>query len=269
MSNTETAPKNNEASALFDAHGRCLPAKLVAPVHPRTRRYFHIAQTKIDYGDIYARSQKHLGIPDGIVSAKEFEQRAERILQNLRNDPARKGITDGFGVPFLLPKAAYADYGEALEGTYVKAVATSFAEKFSKYDFVNHHKAGLAGKFRIIPESRHTRLVEAMQHDLVVGYYFPCLTEYSVPAAIEQVGHLPEQFLLAGGFDTCAALVGTPDLLLRTDGYPPLLWLAALLSEKADAGYYFEAYGYNLTFNRRPHFNQAAEYWASGLVVLG
>jgi hypothetical protein len=34
-------------------------------------------------------------------------------------------------------------------------------------------------------------------------------------------------------------------------------------------GYHFEAYGHNLTFNRRPHFGQAAEYWASGLVVLG
>jgi hypothetical protein len=42
-----------------------------------------------------------------------------------------------------------------------------------------------------------------------------------------------------------------------------------MLAESAKAGYHFEAYGYNLTFNRRVHFDQVAESWASGLVVLG
>jgi len=64
-------------------------------------------------------------------------------------------------------------------------------------------------------------------------------------------------------------MIATPDLLLRTDGYPPLLWLGALQGEKEQVGYHFEAYGYNLTFNRKPHFNQVAEYWCAGLVVLG
>lgn len=269
MNTAEVTLPKRDPSTLFDEHGRCLPAKLANPAHPRTRRYFHIAQPKVDYGDIHARSQKYLGVPDGVISVEEFAQRAERILQNLRNDPATKRITDGAGVPFLLPKASYTDYGEALEKNYLKAVAATFADKFPKYDFVNHYKGELAGKLGIISESRHDHLVEAMQRDLVVGYYFPCLSEYAVPAAIEQVAQLPEQFMLAGGFDTCAALVGTPNLLHRADGYPPLLWLAALSGEKADAGFYFEAYGYNLTFNRRPHFNQVAEYWSSGLVVLG
>jgi hypothetical protein len=80
---------------------------------------------------------------------------------------------------------------------------------------------------------------------------------------------LPEHFLLSGGYDTSAALVGTPDLLLRTDGYPPLLWLAAVQTDKPLVAYHFEAYGYNLTFNRRVHFGQAAEYWNSGLTILG
>ena len=36
----------------------------------------------------------------------------------------------------------------------------------------------------------------------------------------------------------------------------------------AGIGYHFEAYGYNLTFNRRPHLGHAAEYWSSGISVL-
>ena len=263
----EFGPANVPLS-LFDEYGRCIPSGLTTAVHQNTRRYFSLIQPKIAYGDIHERIKKNLGISDGISSA-EFELRAEAILKKLRLDPVAKGITLGVGVPFFLPKANYPDYGEALEKTYLNAVGNAFGEKFTHYDFVNHHKGGLAGKFSIVPGSRHERLIEAMRQNQVVGYYFPCLTEYSVPAAMEQTAALPELFLLAGGFDTSAALIGSPDILLRADGYPPLLWLAALQGESDQVGYHFEAYGYNLTFNRRPHFGDVAEYWASGLVVLG
>jgi hypothetical protein len=103
----------------------------------------------------------------------------------------------------------------------------------------------------------------------VVGRYFPCLTEYSVPACLERMFSLPEKFLLAGGADTSAALVGSPGLLLNEGGYPPKLWLAGLKTGADTMGYLYEAYGYNLTFNQRPHLNQASPQWAGALVVLG
>lgn len=259
---------SSTTSALFDGHGRCIPFELAAAVHHKTRRYFAFAQPAINYADIHARITGYLGIP-ARLSAKEFEQRAEAILQRLRDDPRTSGIANGVRVPIILPKASYPDYGEALEQIYLPAVSNAFTEKFPGYNFVNHHKSGLIGKLGVASQSRHQRLLAAMRQDQIVGYFFPCLTEYSIPAALEQISKLPEQFLLAGGFDTSAALIGSPDLLFRTDGYPPLLWLTALTAEKEKIGYYFEAYGYNMTFNRRPHFGQAAEYWASGLVVLG
>ena len=255
-------------ASLFDAHGRCIPSELKAEVHQNTRRYFALAQPDVDYAAIHARISRHLGIAEGL-SATGFQQRATAILHDLRRDPASSAIVNGVGIPFFLPKARYADYGEALEEFYLPAVKSAYAEKLPEYTFTSHHKGGLAGKLSIAPGSRHQRILDAMKQDCVVGYFFPCFTEYSVPAAIEQTTKLPQRFLLAGGFYTSAALIGSPDLLLRLDGYPPLLWLAALSGEKENVGYHFEAYGYNLTFNRRPHFGQAAEYWASGLVVLG
>ncbi|BBO99465.1 hypothetical protein SFSGTM_01740 [Sulfuriferula nivalis] len=253
-------------AALFDDYGRCIPAAdLAGAVHRKTRRYFTLTQPEIDYAAIHARIQ-HLGADISVVS---FQQRAEAILQGLRQHADTAAIVNGVGVPFFLPKATYADYGEALERDYLPAVQQAYADKLPQYDFTNHHKDGLAGKLSIAPSSRHELLLEAMQRGPVVGYFFPCLTEYAVPAAVEQVRHLPAQFLMAGGFDTCAAMMGSPDLLLRTDGYPPVLWLGAMLAESAKAGYHFEAYGYNLTFNRRVHFDRVAESWACGLVVLG
>lgn len=263
----EHDPMTNSMS-MFDGHGRCVPSGVIADAHNKSRRYFVITQPRVGYADIFARIGKHLGMTLSL-SAREFEQRAEAILQNLKSDPNIAGIADGVGVPFILPCADYADYGETLETIYLEAVRSSFSEKFPSYSFVNHSKGGLAGKFSIAPGSRHELLLASMRQEPVVGYYFPCLTEYSVPAAIERIATLPEKFLLAGGFDTAAAVIGSPDLLLRNDGYPPVLWLAALLAESNQIGYHFEAYGYNLNFNRRAHFGQAAESWASGLVVLG
>lgn len=260
--------ETSNQNTLFDAYGRRVPPPLISAAHQVTRRYFNITQPEIDYAAIHARIQNRLEIPDAL-SAQEFEQRAKAILTKLRSDPRAHGIASGVRVPFFLPQASYADYGDALEKIYLKGVSSAYRDVLPKYEFVNHHKSGLAGKLSIAPGSRHERLLQAMQQSQVVGYYFPCLLEYSVPAAVEQMASLPDQFLLAGGFDTAAAFIGSPNLLLRTDGYPPLLWLGAMLGEKELIGYHFEAYGYNLTFNRRPHLGQAAESWANGLVVLG
>jgi hypothetical protein len=252
----------------FDDYGRRIPSEEKSPVHRETRRYFICSQPDINYAEIHARIKKHLAVED-TISIAEFEERTKAILAGLREDAETKSMTQGVHVPFFLPKAAHADYGQALETIYLPAVQHAFKEKLPKYDFANHHQGALASKLSIAPGSRHEGLLERMRDAAVVGCYFPCLSEYSVPAALEQLQALPEKFLLAGGFDTSAAFIGSPDLLLKHEGYPPLLWLTALLGEKEGVGYHFEAYGYNLTFNRRMHFGDAAEYWCNGLVVLG
>jgi hypothetical protein len=108
-----------------------------------------------------------------------------------------------------------------------------------------------------------------MKRDVVVGIDFPGLLEYSVPAARERMASLPETCLLTGGYDSAAAFVAAPDLLLRKDGYPPLLWLSGLDSTTDNAEFHFEAYGIILTFNCRAHLGNVAEYWTSAFVILG
>lgn len=255
-------------NTLFDAHGRLVPRNLKNGVIAKSRRYFSITQPERDYGKIYARLNKHLNIGNAISQA-EFTQRAEKILEKLRGDANTSNILNGVAVPFILPVEAAADIGTLLDNKYLPAVQSAFSEMFPDKNFTNHNKGGLTGKLAIALGSRHEKLLKAQQSQVLVGYYFPCVMEYSVPAAIEQMAQLPEQFLLAGGVDTAAAMVAAPDLLLRKDGYPPVLWMAALDAEKTGAGYHFEAYGYHLTFNRRVHLDQAAESWTSGLVVLG
>lgn len=252
---------------LFGVTGHCLPVDIKAPVNVTTRDYFKLVQPVLDYATIHARFVSQFGATN-LPDAATFEQRAEAILARLRSRPETHNVLNGVHVPFLLPQASHDDIGEALETRYLKAVRRSFKATLPDYDFFDHHNTRLQGRLEIAVGSRHERLIEAMHRDSVVGWYFPCLNEYSISAAIERMASLPDDFLLAGGYDTCAALIGSPDLLLRKDGYSPLLWLGALVG-KADEGHYFEAYGYNLTFNCRKHFGQAAEYWNNGLTVFG
>lgn len=259
-----------DTSLLFDAFGRCTAPGPVSPVHRETRRRFVFQQPAIDYPAIHARTVAHLCNGHApATSVSEFETRAKAIHSRLLATPHLANITRGAGIPFLLPSVQIDDYGTALEEKYILAVGAAFKASLPEYDFKSHNPVHLGGLLRIAPESRHAHLVDAARRGDVVGWLYPSLLEYSLPAAREVMATLPENFLLAGGIDTCAALVGSPDLLLRLDGYPPLLWLAALDGEKREIGYHFEAYGYNLTFNRRAHLGQVAEYWASALVVLG
>lgn len=256
-------------TGLFDQYGRCIPGDhLQKPVFAQSRRYFRFQPPAIDLSVCYGRLVNHLQGANQITEA-DFKRRVESVLAQLQADPATAALCQGPYVPFVLPKQGLADIGSQLERVYLPAVKASFEQAYPGKTFTNHHKDGLTGKLSIALGSRHERLLDAQAADAMVGIYFPALMEYSVPAAIEKVGQLPERFLLAGGFDTAAALVAAPELLLRLDGYPPVLWMAALDTEKAGVNYLFEAYGYHLTFNRKPHFDQAAESWASGLVVLG
>jgi hypothetical protein len=266
--NPSKQPNEVAGEGLFDEHGRKIVGQLDHPANLISRRYFKIEQPEIDYGAIFGRISRHLGSPSDLTAAR-FEERAKAILNQLVRTPDLKNLISGVHVPFFLPRNSHGDLGKALEESYIIAVGASFTESFPQYRFDNHHKTGLAGKLKVQPGSRHNELIENINKVDIVGYYFPCLTEFSVPAAQEQMASLPDNLLLAGGYDTCAALVGSPGLLQRREGYTNMLWLAGLQGEAEDAGYYFEAYGQNLTFNRRVHFGQVSEYWASGLVVLG
>jgi len=64
------------------------------------------------------------------------------------------------------------------------------------------------------------------------------------------------------------ALAGSPDLIMKTDGYPPQLEMAALEGPTPTYGYHFAPYGYNLTFNGRHHNGLASDYVSPGLTVI-
>lgn len=261
-----TMTLETSATDFFDEFGRCIP-KTGLPVHATSRRYFKCDKPRTDRKEAYARIKRHLG-PGLEISERHFCDALDRITQQLRDDPTTRNMLNGVGVPFVIPSMLVTEIGTLLEEKFIPALANAYESKFPAYRFNNHAVTGLAGNLSVLEGSRHERLIDAMSKKDVVGMYFPSLTEYSIPACIEQLKALPDYLMLSGGFDTCAALTGTPEVLMRKEGYPPLLWLGGLAGEKPGIGYHFEAYGYNLTFNRRAHLNATAEYWWNGLTVV-
>jgi hypothetical protein len=252
---------------LFDVSGRRIPPPGIgAPVNASSTRY-SLVQPGIDYAGIHARAAEHMG--SSPVSAAEFAERAEAVLETLRRNEETREIANGVRVPFMLAADRRDDLGQALEEVYLPALGRSWKARFPKYDFKNELKGGLAGKVAVAKGSRYERFVEAMAAGPVVGYYFPmALSGFSVNAALQQMAGLPETFVLSGGHEACAALAGCPDLIVQKGGYPPQLDLAALQAPAAGYGYHFAPYGYDLTFNGRFHNGLASDYCSSGLTVI-
>jgi len=249
----------------FDQTGRCSPLGLKAEAFIRTRRYFNIDQPEIDLEKIYQRISQN--IPGHYPDIDEFKTRYQAIIQRLEADADNKSILNGVHVPFMIPKMTVENEGELLENVFLPGIKRAYSEKFPDYDFKDHHIQPLDGLFSTLKESRHHQLLSKIATEPVVGIYFPAMREFSVPAALEKMAQLPDYFMLAGGIDTAATLIANPELLFKKDGYPPLLWLAALHSKDGE-GHYFEAYGYDLCFNRRMHFDKASEYSTCALVVV-
>ncbi len=255
-------------TSLFDEHGRCVPVDSAHPVYTQSRRYFRCQQPAFNAGETLARVTNALGDPG--LTAAEVDQRVQNLLQTLNGDVLTNTMTKGIHIPFVLPgDDDLTDMGAALQNRYLPAVGTAFASKLPEYTFSNQQNSDLTGCVSVLPDTRHDILVNALRSGPVVGVVFPCLSEYSSPAARERLSGLPDQFLLTGGVDLCGAFVSAPDVLVREDGYPPTFWMSALEGEKENIGYHMEAYGANLNFYRRAHLNQAAEYWWHSITVLG
>ena len=123
------------------------------------------------------------------------------------------------------------------------------------------------------PESRWNKLEAAWQKSTLVGWYFPtALAGFAIPDQVKTLGRLPEALILSGVLEVSAALIGTPNLLMKSDGkYPNLLALTAntpTLPETKHLFWFFEAYGWNLNFNWRSKIGAVSEYYSGGLTIV-
>ena len=205
----------------FDADGRCVASFTKNDVYKDSRKYFQLDKNRIkniQLNENFDNIKKFL-CPDLSINFNQFKNGIEQLKEGLEKNEDFKNLLNNTSIPFILPKSNDEDVGSNITKNYLPALEKSFKNSFPKYDFKNHCKNNLSNKIKIWENSRYEKITEKIKTDEVVGLIFPCLNEFSFPAAIETLKNLPENFILAGGYEIISALVGCPSLLKKDKGY--------------------------------------------------
>lgn len=263
---------------LFDQNGRRIPFDGMRVFNQESLSYYKISKSSFDYQEILNNSKKFADV-DSNIELKTFESTCQDLKNNIKNDPYLKNLFNGVHVPFICPRREYeGDLGIELERTILPSVASSFKASFPDL----HCKATLQGSSKLESElsidkrSRFQVFLDAQAKSAIAGWYFPqALQEYDIESQRAQMENLPEHknLILSGTIDTAAALVGSPDLLVNVDDYPPVLCLSAVKHSDERLMLCFKAYGQHLEFwcmsqMLTPGQKQVSEQWSGGLTLF-
>ena len=255
----------------FDSKGRCLPNLTNFPAHKKSRYYFNLDEkinNNINLKEIFENISENIST-SLTISYDDFEKKIKNIKENLSSREETKNILNGYGFPFIIPKLPSEDIGTNLQNIFLPALEKSYRKKFPNYEFQNHVKFKLEKKIDLWENSRYEKVISRSLETDVVGIFFTCLNEFSLPAAIDIINKLPENFILSGGYEIISAIIGKQNILMREDKYSPLLWFSSMKNANDDnLSYHIEPYGYNITFNERAHLNEAAEYWWHSITYI-
>ena len=257
---------------LFDNKGRCLSSLSQKSSYKKSRYYFNLDEQlkkNIDLVKIYKSFDNNFNISNDF-KFDEFENEISQIKNQIKDNSETKLLLNNFYFPFFIPKLKDVDIGHNLEEIFLPKLKHTYQSMYPEFEFINHCKESIKEKIKHIKESNYKIILEKINSGKsVVGLIFPCLNEFSFPATQEIILKLPKNFTLTGGYEIISALIGQPNILMRKDKYPPLLWFSSLINNNDhNIGYNIEPYGYNLTFNQRAHLDQAAEYWWHSVSVI-
>jgi len=268
----------NNHHNLFDSNGRRIPFNGMRVFNDVSLSYYKIDKPSYNYETILSNSKDFANI-DPKISLESFKSVCADLKIKVQNEPLIKNLFDGVHVPFICPKGSIEnDLGKEFEKITLPSVAASFKSSFPNF----HCKATLQGSSKLEGElsvaknSRYEVLLNAHKSTTIAGWFFPqALQEYDIESQQNQMQTLPlhKNLVLSGGLDTAAALVGSPDLLVNKNDYPPVLCLSAFQHSDERLMLCFKAYGHHLEFwcmsqMLSPGQTQVSEQWSGGLTVF-
>ena len=265
----------------FNEIGRRIPGDGMRLFGKKPSNYYRLAQPKLDYQQILDRCKQYNIAPVNLMAAN-FKSRAEVLLEKLNTSPAYANLLKGAHIPLVFQRSINSeiDLGTDLENTLLPNLQDSFNACCPEAHFkaVLQSNSELPGNITLDPASRYQKFIDASQSAAVVGWYFPQATqEYDVKSQREQMTSLPEfdgaNICLSGGMDVCAALVGTPDLLINNEFYAPILCLSAYVHADPRLVLLLKAYGPHMEFwcmtqMLSKETTQVSEQWTGGITVF-
>jgi hypothetical protein len=265
---------------LFGEDGRRVPGQNHRVFSRTPSYYYRLEHQRTDYSAVYDRikAANLLGSDFGV---NDFQRQAEVLLEIIRADADFSGLLNGVHLPFIVDSAANSgDIGANLETRLLPGYQSSFGQRFPEAHFkaVLQSDSKLADRISYAEHSRYGDFASAVSSRPVVGWYFPqALQEFDIQSQRNQMRDLPcpEHFsvCLAGGIDICAALTGTPDLLINQKAYPPILCMSAYEHVDPRMVLIMKSYGPHMEFwcltqMLTSSVTQVSEQWSGGLTIF-
>lgn len=264
----------------FGKDGRRVPEKGMRTFSAQPSYYYTILQPNIDYAMIYDRCRR-FGMLSSDFGAENFEKQAVSLLEKLKADEDYAGLINGAHAPFICDNySAGIDLGSNLENRLLPCVQKSFNERYPEAHFkaVLQSNSKLPNSIEIANGSNYELLLKRMTREPVIGWYFPqALQEYDVKSQRLQMADLVNSktisICLSGGFDVCAALVGTPELLISEKKYAPILCMSAYVHKDPRLVLLMKSYGPHLEFWCMTQMlavgvPQVSEQWSGGITIF-
>lgn len=263
----------------FNQYGRRVPRDSDRVFGKKPSFYYRLEQPANNYIEILERSRKQ-GLAPAALDPDKFEESSERLLAILRADLNYANLLKGVHIPFVYQDEKSLDLGTDLEETLLPSIQETFKTKFpdSHFKAVLQSNSKLPEHISIDPRSKYQNFVQASRKGGVVGWFFPEATqEFDVESQRAQMAALPAlqgaEICLSGGKDICAALIGSPDLLVSSDYYTPILCMSAYVHSDPRLVLLMKAYGPHMEFWCMTQMltkdtTQVSEQWSGGLSVF-
>jgi hypothetical protein len=263
----------------FSNLGRRIPFEGVRVFNRTPSQYYKLTQPVLDYEKILERLKQQDMAPASF-SIKDFNSAAQSLFETISSDVNYQNLLKGVHVPFVFSEThKQSDLGAAVEAQLLPSLQKSFNELFPQSHFkaVLQSDSKLTSNIKLAVSSRYESFIEATQKGTVVGWFFPqALQEFDVDSQRSQMASLPQiqgaQVCLSGAIDICAAMVGSPNLLISEEFYTPILCMSAYEHFDPRMVLLLKAYGPHLEFWCMTQMltnttTQVSEQWAGGLCV--
>lgn len=261
----------------FSNLGRRIPFEGMRVFNQTPSEYYKLSQPALHYEVILDRLKQQDMAPQPL-STDTFKHSAQSLLEKIDSNSTYQNLLKGVHIPF-----AYAgpndsgDLGGAIESKLLPSVQKAFNDLYpdSHFKAVLQSNSELTGNIQLAADSNYEHFIEAAKKGIVIGWYFPqALQEFDVDSQRKQMQLLPSieevEICLSGAIDICAAVVGSPNLLINEEHYSPILCMSAYEHIDPRMVLLLKAYGPHMEFwcmsqMMTKKVTQVSEQWSGGL----
>lgn len=200
-------------------------------------------------------------------------QNCQKLAEKLREIAQSCGdnILSGTHLPFRLGRAK-CPFGTEFKEDFWPMMAASFETAFPGQEVRDKSRIAVADAAELDPTSTWRRLVERREAGDVLGWYFPeALAGYAIPDMEKACARISPRAHVSGLSEIAYSLALFPELLHPPGHYGRLLAVSGLRPLSASEHHmfwFFEAYGFDLTFNCRSKIGAVSEYYSGGVTFL-